>query len=121
MLRTLDLDGNSIELVRLILKDLGLTSQILRLANSAVYNHSGRQIMSVAHAITMLGWNKVRSMVSTVRYIEHFANRSPCLRELLLLSVLTAVHGRDVAEAIGYPRPEEAYICACFGIWAKCS
>ena len=49
-------------------------------------------------------------MVSTVRYIEHFANRSPCLRELLLLSVLTAVHGRDVAEAIGYLRSEEAYI-----------
>jgi HD-like signal output (HDOD) protein len=114
MLRTMDLDGNSIELVRVILKDLGLTSQILRLANSAMYNHSGRQIMSVAHAIIMLGWDKVRSMVSTVRYIEHFANRSPCLRELLLLSVLTAVHGRDVAEAIGYPRPEEAYICGLF-------
>jgi len=54
MLRTMDLDGNSIELVRVILKDLGLTSQILRLANSAMYNHSGRQIMSVAHAIIML-------------------------------------------------------------------
>jgi hypothetical protein len=114
MLRTLDLDGNSIELVRVILKDLGLTSQILRLANSAMYNHSGRPILSVPHAIILLGWDKVRSMVSTVRYIEHFANRSPCLRELLLLSVLTAVHGRDVAVAIGYPRPEEAYICGLF-------
>jgi len=114
MLRTLDLDGNSIELVRVILKDLGLTSQILRLANSAMYNHSGRPILSVPHAIIMLGWDKVRSMVSTVRFIEHFANRSPCLRELLLLSVLTAVHGRDVAIAVGYPRPEEAYICGLF-------
>lgn len=114
MVRTLDLDGNSIELVRLILKDLGLTSQILRLANSAMYNHSGRPIMSVAHAIILLGWDKVRNMVSAVRYIEHFANRSPGLRELVLLSVLTAVHGRDVAAAIGYPRPEEAYICGLF-------
>ncbi len=114
MVRTLDLDGNAIELVRLILKDLGLASQILRLANSAMYNHSGRPIMSVAHAITLLGWDKVRNMVSAVRYIEHFANRSPGLRELVLLSVLTAVHGRDVAAAIGYPRPEEAYICGLF-------
>ena len=114
MLRTLDLDGNSVELVRVILKDLGLTSQILRLANSAMYNHSRRPILSVPHAITLLGWDKVRSMVSTVRYIEQFANRSPCLRELLLLSVRTAVHGRDVAAAIGYPRPEEAYICGLF-------
>ncbi len=114
MLRTLDLDGNSIELVRVVLKDLGLTSKILRLANSAMYNHSGRPILSVPHAIILLGWDKVRNMVSTVRYIEQFANRSPCLRELLLLSVLTAVHGRDVAAAIGYPRPEEAYICGLF-------
>jgi HD-like signal output (HDOD) protein len=114
MLRTLDPDGNSIELVRVILKDPGLTSKILRLANSAMYNHSGRPILSVPHAIILLGWDKVRSMVSTVRYIEQFASRSPCLRELLLLSVLTAVHGRDVAAAIGYPRPEEAYICGLF-------
>jgi hypothetical protein len=114
MLRTLDLDGNSIELVRVILKDLGLTSQILRLANSAMYNHSGRPILNVPHAIILLGWDKVRSLVSTVRFIEHFSNRSPCLRELLLLSVLTAVHGRDVAAAVGYPRPEEAYICGLF-------
>ena len=114
MLRTLDLDGNSVELVRVILKDLGLTSKILRLANSAMYNHSGRPILSVPHAIILLGWDKVRNMVSTVRFIEQFANRSPCLRELLLLSVLTAVHGRDVAAAIGYPRPEEAYICGLF-------
>ena len=114
MVRTLDLDGSSIELVRVILKDLGLTSQILRLANSAMYNHSGRPILSVAHAIILLGWDKVRSMVSTVRYIEHFANRSPGLRELALISVLTATHGREVAEAIGYPRPEEAYICGLF-------
>ena len=79
-----------------------------------MYNHSGRPILSVPHAIILLGWDKVRNMVSTVRYIEQFANRSPCLRELLLLSVLTAVHGRDVAAAIGYPRPEEAYICGLF-------
>lgn len=65
LLRTLDPDGNSIELVRVILKDLGLTSKILRLANSAMYNHSGRPILSVPHAIILLGWDKVRSMVST--------------------------------------------------------
>jgi HD-like signal output (HDOD) protein len=114
MVRTLDLNGSSKDLVRLILKDLGLTSQILRLANSSMYNRSGRSIMSVAHGLTLLGWNKVRNMVSTVRYIEHFVHRSPGVRELVLSSVLTALHGRGLAAAIGYPRPEEAYICGLF-------
>jgi HD-like signal output (HDOD) protein len=114
MVRTLDLETSGIEMARIILKDLGLTSQILRLANSAMYNRSGRPILSVAHAIVLLGWDRVRSLVSTVRFIEHFQNRSPGLRELLLLSVLSAVHCRDVATAVGYPRPEEAYICGLF-------
>jgi hypothetical protein len=114
MVRTLDLDGNSIELARTVLKDLGLTSQMLRASNSAFYNRSGRPIMSVAHALILLGWDKVRSLVSTIRYIEHFSGRSPGLRELMLLSVLSAVESREIAIAVGYPRPEEAYICGLF-------
>ena len=115
ILRTLDLDwGTSSALARIILKDLGLTSQILRVANSALYNHSGRPILSVPHSITMLGWDMLRSLVSAVRYVDHFANRSPSLRELMLLSLLSAVHSRDIAVAIGHPRPEEAHICGLF-------
>ncbi|MGO9444257.1 MAG: HDOD domain-containing protein [Thiobacillaceae bacterium] len=115
MVRTLDLDGGShTKLVEVILRDVGLASQVLRLANSAMHNQSGRPIMSVAHAITVLGWLEVRSMASAVRYIEHFANRSPGLRELVLTSVLTAVLSREVATVVGYPHPGEAYICGLF-------
>jgi HD-like signal output (HDOD) protein len=115
MIRTLDLDGGSSKkLVKVILQDVGLASHVLRLANSALNNHSGRPIMSVAHAITVLGWLEVRSVAGTVRYIEYFANRSPALRELVLASVLAAVQSREVAAAIGYPHPEEAYICGLF-------
>jgi HD-like signal output (HDOD) protein len=114
MTRTFNLESSSIELAHVILKDLGLTSQVLRIANSALYNRSGRAIMSVAHAITLLGWDTVRNMLSTIRYIEHFATGSPGVHELMLLSVLNAVHSRDVAAAAGYPRPEEAYICGLF-------
>src|ERR1022692_2387258 len=113
--RTLDLDGgNSGALARVVLKDLGLTSQILRAANSALYNRSGRPIMSVPHGIVLMGWDTLRNLVGTIRYIEHFANRSPGLRELTLLSLLSAVHSRDIAVSIGYPRPEEAHICGLF-------
>src|ERR1022692_1032139 len=113
--RTLDLDGGSSgALARVVLKDLGLTSQILRAANSALYNRSGRPIMSVPHGIVLMGWDTLRNLVGTIRYIEHFANRSPGLRELTLLSLLSAVHSRDIAVSIGYPRPEEAHICGLF-------
>jgi HD-like signal output (HDOD) protein len=113
--RTLDLDGGSSgTLARVALKDLGLTSQILRAANSALYNHSGRPIMSVPHGIVLIGWDTLRNLIGTIRYIEHYANRSPGLRELMMLSLLTAVHSRDIAASIGYPRPEEAHLGGLF-------
>jgi hypothetical protein len=70
--------------------------------------------MSVAHAIILLGWDTVRNLVSTVRYIEYFAGRGAGLRELLILSVLSAVHSRDIAAAIGYPAPDEAHVTGLF-------
>jgi HD-like signal output (HDOD) protein len=115
LVRTLDLEeGSSKKLVQVVLQDVGLASQVLRLANSAMYNHSGRPIMSVAHAIAVMGWLEVRGIASTVRYIEHFANRSPGLRELVVTSVLTAVQSQEIAGVLGYPQPEEAYICGLF-------
>lgn len=115
LIRTLDIEeGSAKKLVQVVMKDVGLAAQVLRLANSAMYNHSGRPILNVAHAIAVLGWLEVRSMASTVRYIEHFSNRSPSLRELLVASVLTAVQAREVAAILGYPQPEEAYICGLF-------
>lgn len=115
MVRTLDVDGGSSQaLIRIILHDPGLAAQVLRAANSVMYNHSGRPILSIAHATTLLGWLQVRGMAGTARHVEEFANQSPGIRELLLASVLTAVQSRDVAATIGYPRPEEAYICGLF-------
>ena len=38
-----------------------------------MYNHSGRPILSIAHAVMLLGWLQVRNLVSAVRFIEHFA------------------------------------------------
>lgn len=115
LIRTLDIEeGSSKKLVQVVLQDVGLAAQVLRLANSAMYNNSGRPILNVAHAIAVLGWLEVRSMASTVRYIEHFANRSPSLRELVAASVLTAVQAREIATILGYPHPEEAYVCGLF-------
>ena len=113
--RTLDLDGGSSSaLARVALKDLGLTSHVLRAANSAFYDHSGRPNMSVPQGIVLPGWDTLRNLVSAIRYIEHFANRSPGLRESMLLSLLSAVHCREIAASIGYPHPEEAHLCGLF-------
>ena len=112
--RSLDPEGASSNLARVILKDVGLTSHLLRVANSSLYNRSGKSIISIAHAITMLGWDTVRNLVGAMRFVEHYARTSPGLRELMMFSLLTATHGRQVASLAGYPRPEDAYVCGLF-------
>ena len=89
---------------------LRVSSVILRHMPGAPF----RPILSVPHGIVLAGSDTLRSLVSTVRYIEHFAHRSPGLGELMLLSLLSAVHSRDIAAAVDYPRPEEAHICGLF-------
>lgn len=101
-------------ITNVILKDYSLTLRILRTANSALHNRSGRQIHSISHAVTLLGVEAVREMATGVVLLEHFRKHSPGLKELILLSLLTANHAREVADRIGYSKREEAYLCGMF-------
>ena len=98
-------------ITNVILKDYSITLKILRTANSAFYNRSGRPIISISHAVSLLGLDTVRQIVTGLVLIEQFSRRSPGLKELMLLSLLSANHAREVADFVGYARPEEAYLC----------
>jgi len=101
-------------ITNVILKDYSLTLRILRTANSPLYNRSNRPILSISHAVTLLGVEAVREMATGVVLLEHFRKHSPGLKELILLSLLTANHAREVAGRVGYARREEAYLCGMF-------
>jgi HD-like signal output (HDOD) protein len=107
-------DASVQHITNVILKDYSLTLRILRTANSTLHNRSGRQIRSISHAVTLLGVEAVRDMATGVVLLEHFRKRSPGLKELILLSLLTANHAREGADCVGYPKREEAYLCGMF-------
>ncbi len=101
-------------LTSLILKDFSLTLKILRTANSAHYNRSGKPILSVSHAVALLGVEAIRHLAGSLLLFEHYRKHSPGLKQLMLLSLLTASQSRELAARVGYPRCEEAYICGMF-------
>jgi len=107
-------DASIQHITNVILKDYSLTLRILRTANSALYNRSGRQIHSISQAIMMLGVETVREMATGAVLLEHFRRNAPGLKELILLSLLTANHAREVADRVAYARREEAYLCGMF-------
>jgi HD-like signal output (HDOD) protein len=62
LVRTLnDPDASAAQIEAIISKDPALTANLLRMANSAQFGLS-RQVLSLDHAITMLGMSRIRSL-----------------------------------------------------------
>ena len=102
-------DVSARELTRLIIRDYSLSLVLLRRANA--YNFSGRQILSVTHAVAMLGTEAVRHLAAGLLIFEHFHNKPAAVRELITLSMLTAGHVQQIARRVPDVQPEEAYLC----------
>ena len=106
-----DEDASVQKLTNLIIQDYSMTVRLLKTANAFQFNRSGVPLMSVSHAIVLMGVKAVRELASTIVVFEHFNRRSPGLRQLLMLSLLTANHAREVAaRTTGGIRGEEAYL-----------
>src|SRR5262245_46739148 len=90
-----------------IIQDYSMTVKLLRMANSFQFNRSGAPLVSVTHAIVLIGVKAVRELASGIIVFEHFQRRSPGLRQLLMLSLLSANHAREVADRTGAIRGEE--------------
>ncbi len=101
-------------LANIVLREYSLTLKVLRTANSAYYKRSEQPIQSAAHATLLLGARTVRHLAASLLAFEHYRKRSPGLKELMLLSLLTANHAREVAMRRRLPDPEEAHLCGMF-------
>jgi len=108
------LDDNASSMQRLtnvVLREYSLTLSVVRTANSAHYRRADRQIQSVTRAMMLLGARTVRQLASSLLLFENYRKHSAGLKELMLLSLLTANHARAVATRLGVADPEEAHLC----------
>jgi HD-like signal output (HDOD) protein len=108
-------DGDSSQrLANLVLRDYSLTVKVIRTANTLHYNRTGKPIRSATHAMLLLGVRTVRDLATSLILFEHYQRKSPGLKELMLLSMLSATHAREMAAKLGLPEPEEAHLCGMF-------
>jgi HD-like signal output (HDOD) protein len=114
-LGTLDDDANSLQrLANVVLREYSLTLSVVKTANSVHYRRGARPIQSATHAMMMLGARTVRQLASSLLLFENYARKSPALKELMLLSLLTANHARATAIRLQLEDPEEAHLCGMF-------
>jgi HD-like signal output (HDOD) protein len=107
-------DQSAQKLADLVLQDFGLTLKVLQVANSFQYNRSSKSIDSVSRAIVVMGVKTVQGLASGLAFFEHYQKRSPVLKRLMLLSMLTAHHAGAAAEAIRFKEREEAHLAGMF-------
>ena len=94
-----------------IVRDQGLVTRILRLANSAAYGVSGT-IATVNRAVVVLGFDTVRSLAVTACAESVYRGGASAFTDQMLWehSVGAAAVSRLVAAECAYPAPEEAFI-----------
>lgn len=107
-------DSNAMDLAQEVMKDTNLSVKLLRLANSTHYNRGLGKIGSISRAVILLGFNTVKNLGFTLKFIESFQQDYPGIDmgKILVRCYLTAGFVRNVAIKCGVKDPEESYICA---------
>src|SRR5687767_9657895 len=107
-------EASAQRLANLVLRDYALTVKVIRTANTVHYNRTGRPVQSATQAMMLLGASTVRDLAGELLLFEHYRKRSPGLKELMLLSLLTAGHAREAAARLALGDPEAAQLGGMF-------
>ncbi len=114
----LSIDDNPYKTVNavsaIILRDLSLTTQILKIVNSIFFQTYQRQVHTVSNAVMVLGFDRLRDLAVGLRLFEHFNSSAPLsqLKQLIVLSFLTAIEAQELTEDAPNLKAEEVFITA---------
>jgi HD-like signal output (HDOD) protein len=105
------------ELTESILRDVSLTSKLLRVVNSVHYKQLGSgPVNTVSRAIVILGYDTVRDATLSLMLFDHLANHAQAaeLKGEAVESFYCGLLGRVMAHRAGLRDGEEVLICALF-------
>jgi HD-like signal output (HDOD) protein len=105
-------ESSAAELARVVLQDAAMTAKLLRVANSPVFNLTGKSISTVSRAVVLLGFDEVRSICLSIAVVESMLKGKQKQRvvEEMARSFHAAVQARAIAKKRKDPAPEEVFI-----------
>ena len=106
-----DPDATAEDLRKVISTDQALTSQILKISNSAMFGMM-REIKTLSQAIMTLGFSTIKSVVIASSAKNLYQRGAVGLQERLLWehALVTALASRALGKQLKFPRVEEAFI-----------
>ncbi len=102
-----DPKANIQQLSNIISKDISMTTQILKLVNSAYYGFPS-QITSINQAMAILGFNKIKSLILSVAVKPMMMSYSG--KTLWNHSIRCAIGAQYLGKSLGYGDPDEVFI-----------
>ena len=103
------------QLARCILSDVGLTKEILNLANSVSYRNSqGTTVTTISKAIFILGFDVVKSSALSMLMLECFSQKYQSLYYELTHSLCASIIARECVNRSLHQDAEEASVSALF-------
>ncbi|RMD76423.1 MAG: HDOD domain-containing protein, partial [Lentisphaerae bacterium] len=99
------------DLVRIIQRDTGLTSNLLSTVNSSLYAPK-YPIESVSSAVILLGFDKIKALTTRLNIFcqSHKTIRDVRLYRLLTSSYFAGTFTQNLSKCIGSNNPEEAFV-----------
>ena len=107
-------DGNLDSLSAEILKDVALTSKLLRLVNTVRFNSASGSIGTVSRAVALVGFNGIRNLALSLVLLEHMHDKAHAsqLQEEFLRSLLAGMLASELGMLVR--DGEQAFIGAMF-------
>lgn len=92
-------------------KDVGLAARVMRIANSAQFNRSGRPISSLSHGVALIGLEALRDLA--VPLLSRTDSQPSAVRPVAGVALLTAAQARSAALHLRLSS-DDAYLCGLF-------
>src|SRR5271165_7027802 len=110
-----DAKSSTEQVVRVVGSEPALAARLLRIANSASVNRSGRTVTDLRTAINRIGYNMVRSAsmsfaMNQIRQGSKLASLAPHLNELWERSTYVAAYAFVLARTCSKVNPDEAML-----------
>jgi len=110
-----DSRATPVKVAKVLGADAALAARVLRIANSSVFNPSGRPVTDLPHAVSRLGFELVRCAAMSfalrqMKIVDAESELRPQLQELWRKGALVASIGYVVARETHATNPDEALV-----------
>ena len=108
--------ASSSTLASCILQDFSLTSKLLKLVNAVTYGQFGGSINTVSKAVVILGFETIRSIASSLIFIEFLQNKSQAgqVKDEVTHAIFASIAAAQLAVGQNIRDVEEVMVCAMF-------